>query len=391
MGEREAALACAMAEGVGPATARRLLGAFGTYRRIVEAARRGGITSPFRHDLGRRIARIVESGAAGKALDAARAAGVRYVVGGDREYPDVLSEIGRPPIGVFVRGGALNEFAPAVAIVGTRAATPRGLATAGELASGLAAAGFTIVSGMARGVDTAAHRGALAAGGETVAVLGSGLARVYPPENASLAEEIAGRGAVVSEYPVDREARPEFFPQRNRIIAGLAAGTVVVEAGRRSGALITASFALESGREVFAVPGPVQAEQSRGPHALLRDGAALVEGVRDIVDELEAVCGEAARRRAAVRSVEDRGRAEADGASDAPPDRAGRGPGLPDRILSVLGLTPVDPGALAADLGVGVQKILAALIELELAGRARSWPGGRYTAAGRGGGRGDRS
>ena len=384
MREREAALACALAEGVGPATARRLLGIFGTYRGVIEGARRGGVPGSFRGDLGRRLVRIVESGEAAATLERARTFGARYVVSGDEEYPGLLEEIGRPPIGVFVRGRSLSCLGPMVAIVGTRAATPRGLAVAGELASGLAAGGFTIVSGMARGIDTAAHRGAMAAGGATVAILGSGLARAYPPENASLGETIAGTGAVVSEHPIDRSARPEFFPQRNRIIAGLAVGTVVVEAGRRSGALITASFALECGREVFAVPGPIEAEQSRGPHALLRDGAVLVEGVRDVLDELEAVWGDAARRQAAARRGEAAGRSAAAVASgvESEPRGASDG-GVPARILSTLGLTPMAPGALAAALGVSVQEILAALVELELSGRVLSWPGGRYTVAGR--------
>ncbi len=201
-------------------------------------------------------------------------------------YPPLLSRIDDPPGLLFVRGRILPRDGLAVAIVGSRHATDYGLRTAEKLAGGLARAGYTVVSGLARGIDAAAHRGALAAGGRTIAVLGSGVLSVYPPEHAELAEECVAAGAVVSEQPPLAHPQRGAFPQRNRIVSGLALGAVVVQASERSGALITARLAGEQGREVFAVPGPVDTRMSRGCHALIRDGAKLVESVDDILDEL---------------------------------------------------------------------------------------------------------
>ena len=174
----------------------------------------------------------------------------------------------------------------AVAIVGTRTASPSGRLAAESLARDLTVQGITVVSGMARGIDTAAHRGALAAGGRTIAVLGSGLDVIYPPENIGLFNELSERGAVVSEFAFGTGPLQMNFPARNRVISGLSLGVVVVEAANDSGSLITAGHALEQGREVFAVPGPVEQEGSRGPHKLIKQGAKLVETVRDILDEL---------------------------------------------------------------------------------------------------------
>jgi DNA processing protein len=187
---------------------------------------------------------------------------------------------------MYLRGELLERDALAVAIVGSRHATPYGLAQAERLAGSLARAGLSIISGLARGIDGAAHRGALAAGGRTVAVLGSGLAHVYPPEHADLAEEIARQGALLSESPPRFAPLAGVFPQRNRLISALALGVIVVEASDRSGALITARHALEQGRDVFAVPGRVDNRMSRGPHRLIRDGAKLIETAEDVLEEL---------------------------------------------------------------------------------------------------------
>src|SRR5207237_1481541 len=204
---------------------------------------------------------------------------------GDPRYPALLGAIPSAPA-LFVRGELHTDDALAVAIVGSRRATPYGIAAAERLAAELAARGVTIVSGLARGIDTAAHRGALAAGGRTIAVLGSGIQRLYPPENRPLAEEIIGRGAVVSQFAPDAEPLNYHFPARNRTLAGLALGVVVVEAAERSGALITAGLAGELGRDVFAVPGRITSPASRGANGLLKDGAKLVGHWSDIIAEL---------------------------------------------------------------------------------------------------------
>jgi len=211
------------------------------------------------------------------------------VVGwGDTRYPLFLRNIHQPPLVMYVRGELAQEDACGVALVGTRHATTYGKMVARKLARGLAGEGVTVVSGLARGIDTAAHEGALEAGGRTIAVLGSGVDIIYPGENRSLAESIEreGCGAVVSELPIGSKPLPGNFPRRNRIISGLSKGVVVVEAPLKSGALITARFALEQGREVFAVPGSINSPYSRGVHMLIRDGAKLVENVEDILEEL---------------------------------------------------------------------------------------------------------
>jgi DNA processing protein len=204
----------------------------------------------------------------------------------DDGYPARLRAIADPPAVLYCEGRIEPKDRQAVAIVGARRATPYGLQATETLARELSGAGFTVVSGLARGIDAAAHRAALEAGGRTIAVLGCGLDMTYPPEHARLREEIAGCGAVLTEFPAGTAPKPSHFPQRNRIISGLALGLVVVEAAEDSGSLITARRALEQGREVFAVPGSIDAPLSRGPHGLIKQGAKLVETVDDIIEEL---------------------------------------------------------------------------------------------------------
>lgn len=201
-------------------------------------------------------------------------------------YPKPLLEIHSPPSVLYVHGDLKEEDTLAIAIVGTRHATQYGKRIAEKLARGLASAGYTIVSGLARGIDAAAHRGALAAGGRTIAVLGSGLLNIYPAEHAELAFEIRKQGALISEAAPHHPPKSGSFPQRNRIVSGLCLGTIVVEAAQRSGALISARLAMEQGREVFAVPGPVDSRVSQGCHLLIRDGATLVQSVDDVLAEL---------------------------------------------------------------------------------------------------------
>lgn len=281
---------------------------------------------------------------------------------GDSCYPSLLAVLTSPPP-LHVRGQIIADDALAVAIVGSRRATEYGIETAGRLASELAARGVTVVSGLARGIDTAAHRGALEAGGRTIAVLGSGVDVIYPPENRSLAAEIERQGAIVSQFAPGTRPLPGHFPARNRILAALALGVVVVEAAERSGALITAGFAADLGREVFAVPGKITSETSRGPHRLIQEGAKLVQDWTDVVQELpehsrRAVLAPAARS----------------GASDQPADRSPEG-----RVLALL--EPGEPRHLEALIeaaGQDAGRVSAALVALEIGGWTRQLPGQRW-------------
>lgn len=221
-------------------------------------------------------------------IQKARHLGCHIVTQTDQRYPALLLQIPDPPPYLYVFGNTA-AFPAAVAMVGSRHATSYGLSTTRRLSSDLARQGIAVVSGLARGIDTAAHEGALQGGGHTVAVLGSGLAKIYPRENADLCQRIAAQGAVVSEFPLEAGPEPHHFPQRNRIISGMSLGTVVVEATRRSGSLITARMALEQNREIFAVPGSVNSYKSMGTHALIKEGAKLVTHVGDILEELPPI------------------------------------------------------------------------------------------------------
>jgi DNA processing protein len=285
---------------------------------------------------------------------------------GDAAYPALLATIPSPPA-LFVRGRLTPDDALAIAVVGSRRATAYGLEVAEMLAADLAARGVTIVSGLARGIDTAAHRGALAAGGRTVAVLGSGPDIIYPPENRPLALEIEERGAVVSQFPPGTPPLPFNFPARNRTLAGLALGVVVVEAAERSGALITAGFAGDLGREVFAVPGRITSDQSRGPNGLIADGARLVTDWTDIVQELP----ESWRHRLRVSPTScEAGVTEPETGSEEA------------LVLARLsGQEPRHVEELIAEAGLGAARVSTALITLELRGLARQLEGQRWIAA----------
>ncbi len=223
-------------------------------------------------------------------------AGVRIVTCLDENYPQSLREIHDYPPYLYLQGD-ITTLEPALAVVGSRRASSYGLVTTERLAGELAAAGITIVSGMARGIDTAAHRAALKAGGKSVGVLGSGIDVVYPPENRRLFAEMAAQGGLISEFPLGTLPLPENFPRRNRLISGLCRGVLVVEAAEQSGSLITAQCALEQGREVFAVPGNISFSSSRGTNRLIKQGAKLVEEVADILEELPSFARPAMKRR----------------------------------------------------------------------------------------------
>lgn len=296
---------------------------------------------------------------AARALERAARASLTVVYWSDEGYPPALATITDPPPVLWMRGSVEALGETAVALVGSRAASAYGLAVAERLGAELASRGVVVVSGLARGIDSAAHRGALSVGGRTVAVLGSGCDVVYPAEHASLASEIEVDGAVVSELPPGTPPRKWCFPLRNRIISGLSRAVVVIEAGDRSGSLITARTALEQGRDVLAVPGNVLSGRNRGGHALLRDGAKIVESADDIFDEL--------------------------GLAAFPVDPSRRGSVQNERredIDPLLSLLPVGEAChldeLAERSGLSPQRLLSRLLDLELRGCVRRAGGGRF-------------
>jgi DNA processing protein len=273
--------------GVGPQTGRALLERFGSAGRVLSASQAqlsavDGVGPKLAQKIGR--ARLDFDALSELAL--CRRLGVSIVARDDSRYPAALHNIPDPPVLLYVRGALEPKDELAIALVGSRRCTPYGARMAERLAAGLARTGFTVVSGLARGVDAAAHRGALGAGGRSIAVLANGLSSIYPPEHEELARALALAGALVSEMPMRQVPLPGLFTQRNRIISGIVLGVVVVEATQRSGSLSTARHAMEQNREVFAVPGPADSLTSRGCHRLIRDGARLVESVDDILEEL---------------------------------------------------------------------------------------------------------
>ena len=285
---REALVALNMIEHVGPVRVRQLLEHFGEAPAVLRASsaeltRVRGIGT----DTAEAIAgweHTVNLTAELKRVEEYRC---RIVIPADADYPGLLRQIYDPPIVLYVRGNLSPQDKNGVAIVGSRLTTPYGQQTARRLAYQLAYVGVTVVSGGARGIDTAAHQGALSAQGRTIAVLGNGINLVFPPENVDLFERIAAQGAVMTQFPFNRRADKQSFPIRNRIVAGMTLGTVVVEANLSSGALITANMAVENGRQVFAVPGRIDSPQSKGCHELIKKGAKLCEGAEDILCEFE--------------------------------------------------------------------------------------------------------
>lgn len=307
----------------------------------------------------------------------------------DPRYPELLRRTADPPQVLYVLGDPEVLGLPQVAVVGSRNPTPGGAEIARELARDLAAAGLVVTSGLALGVDGAAHQGALAARGLTVAVAGTGLDRVYPAAHRELAHRIAAEGALVSEFPVGTPPLPEHFPRRNRIIAGLALGTLVVEAALRSGSLITARLAGEEGREVFAVPGSVRNPLARGCHVLLREGATLVESAADVLQALGGLLAHVPRDGAGEAAAAGSGAAGAGSA-------AGLGPGAtraggaaepldPDhrRVLESLGFDPVGVDTVVERSGLTAEAVSSILLLLELRGLVEAHGGGRYAATAR--------
>ena len=306
-------------------------------------------------------------------FDLAEKLGVRIITLDDHEYPPQLQQIHDPPPVLYVKGQLTRDDQLAIAIVGSRNCSQYGREQASRLAHLLAAAGFTIVSGLARGIDTAAHRGAITAEGRTIAVQGCGLAKVFPPENQDLADRIAANGAVISELPLAFEPLATTFPMRNRIISGLTMATIVVEARARSGALITARLATEQNREVMAVPGRVDAPGSFGPHNLIKDGAKLVANIEDILDALgpvgatlheHATTAAATAQNAAQAGLFDPADLKLTVPEAALSDTLEHEPLHVDQIITLSNLTPAQTNA--------------ALISLQLKGLIKQSPGGYY-------------
>jgi DNA processing protein len=288
MDSREALVALNLIEHVGPVRVRQLLECFGEAPAILKASRQQLLRV---HGIGEETAQAIANWE--KTIDLngelKRIAdfGCRILTQADEDYPELLRQIYDPPIVLYVSGQLTSKDKNAVAMVGSRQTTHYGLEAARKLAYQLAYVGVTVVSGAARGIDTASHQGALSAKGRTVAVLGTGINIIFPPENRELFERIAANGAVITQFPFNRQADKQSFPIRNRIVAGMTLGTVVVEANLTSGALITSHFATEYGRQVFAVPGRIDSPRSKGCHELIKQGAKLCEGAEDILSEFE--------------------------------------------------------------------------------------------------------
>ncbi len=388
-------------DNVGPRTFRALVNKFGGAGAALQA-----LPDLLRQAKGERAIRIYSRDEAEREIVGAAKAGIRYVALGEAHYPATLRAIDSPPPMIAVRGRAEVLTRPAVAIVGSRNASAAGLAMAERLGRALAKEGIVIVSGLARGVDAAAHRASLASG--TIAALAGGQARLYPPEHGELAQAICENGALISEMPHEWEPRGRDFPRRNRIVSGLALATVVVEAARRSGSLITARFAGEQGREVFAVPGSPLDPRAEGTNDLLRSGATLCTRAEDILDIVGPMIEGGAPR--ADLFGEDAGLARTEplwdesdlfdvGASATPhtlPDHEMSEPredfqhasappcdadAALERIASLLGPSPIGVDDLARAAQIPAQAVHTALLELEIDGRLSRHGGNRVSLA----------
>ncbi len=278
------ALALTLVTGVGPRLQANLLAAFQTPTQVLNAPTEQLLqVDGIGLKVAERITSPLNRPAANEMRKRCADAAVRLLLKNTHHYPSMLNEVGDSPTILFCKGTITEADQLAIAIVGSRRCTTYGRRQAERLGSALARAGFTIISGLARGIDAAAHRGALNAGGRTIAVMATGVTDIYPPEHADLAVEISKQGAVVSEFPLDKKPRPGMFPQRNRIISGMSLASIIIEATEKSGSLHTARHAMEQGREVFAVPGPIDSIASAGCHQLIRDGVPLIRNADDVI------------------------------------------------------------------------------------------------------------
>jgi DNA processing protein len=347
-------LALSFIPGLGGETFRRLLAAFGPPENIFSAtpAQLGAVCDP---KIARAIAAGMDEAALAPALAWLAEPGNHLITLADAEYPQALLQTADPPPFLYVKGRLSLLQQPALALVGSRRATPQGEKDAEAFAGALSEAGFTIVSGLALGIDAAAHRGGLKGAGSSIAVVGTGLDIVYPARNRDLAHQLAQKGAIVSEFALGTPSLAPNFPRRNRIISGLARGVLVVEAALRSGSLITARLAGEQGREVFAMPGSIHSPLAKGCHHLIKQGAKLVESAQDILEEL--------------------GYSEPVSVCSQEPEAVS---GAHQELVNQLGHSPCAIDTLVTRTGLTAERVCAILLELEISGRVASLPGGLY-------------
>lgn len=354
-------IALSMISDIGPVTARKLIAAFGTPEKVFSAPIREllGVDT-----IGMQRARSIKDFSAWHdvetLLERVEERDITVTALQSPSYPALLREVEDAPVVLFTRGTVTVQDRYAIAIVGSRKPTPYGISVVESIAEELSGMGFTIVSGMARGIDSLAHRAALRRGGRTFAVLGSGIDVPYPPENKTLMEHIAASGCLISEFPPGTPPEKENFPKRNRMISGLSLGVLVVEATADSGSLITARSAMEQGREIFAIPGKVTSAHSTGTHALIRQGARLVRHARDIVEELAPVLKGFMKSDAAVA-----------------PDLSEE----EKRLCSFLSGEPKQIDDISRESGLPTAKILGVLLGLEMKGAVRQMTGKRFYLA----------
>jgi DNA processing protein len=355
----EASIALNMIPQMGPVRLRRLLDAFGSPETILLArTEQLAAVEGIPRTLAENVSRWEEFADPAGELKKASELGARVITVQDAEYPSALREIHDPPIVLYVRGEITERDRNAVAVVGSRKATHYATECAKKLSFQMAYAGLTVVSGLARGIDTAAHQGALAAKGRTIAVIGSGLGELYPPDNAALADRVAESGAVVSEFPIGTKPDRQTFPIRNRIVTGMSFGALVVEAGANSGALISANMAAEQGRTLYAVPGRIDAPAALGSNRLIQQGAKLVITVDDILDDLPLVFRE-----------------KPDLPATAPV--AGLSPDQ-QRVLDALGAEETALDSVIATTGLTAAAVSSTLLALEIRLLVKQLPGKRF-------------
>jgi len=343
-------LTLSLTHGLGGEGARKLLRALGSPEAVLDAPL-SALRELVRPTLAEALKRPADSDKLAEITAWLKDASNHIVTLSDEDYPQALLNIPDPPLLLYVKGrlDLLNQ--PAIGVIGSRNATAQGKQNAEAFSRAMSDAGLCVISGLAHGIDAAAHRGALAGQGSSIGVIGTGLDKVYPAAHRELAHAMAAQGALISEFPLGTPPLAANFPRRNRIISGLSLGCLIVEAGLQSGSLITARLALEQGREVFAIPGSIHSPQSRGCHALIKQGAKLVETAQDVLDEISGFF--TAPRPAEVDASE-------------------------DAFLEFLGFDPVDIDTLAQRAGLTMAELSAMLLTLELGGRVAVLPGGLY-------------
>ncbi|MEA2069151.1 MAG: DNA-processing protein DprA [Verrucomicrobiota bacterium] len=361
MEQRSAYIVLNMIEGLGPVSVRRLVDCLGSPKAILEADREALMEA---RGIGEKVALkiIVQRDSIDfeAEIDKAADLGARIITPEDDEYPDALKAIHDPPLALYVLGRILPKDSKAIAIVGSRSTSHYGLTAADRLAYQLGQTGFTVISGLARGTDTAAHSGALKGGGRTIAVLGGALDCLYPPENGELAQKISKSGAVVSEYPMGRKADRMTFPYRNRIISGMSMGVLVTESAIKGGSMHSAEAAMEQGRTVFALPGRIDTPGARGPHMLIKNGAKLVERIDDILEEYEFL----------IPPEE----------LETPQDEIAARPDVPlseeeSKVVEALWQEPLDIDSLARKVGMKSHELSSLLLGLEMKRVIKMLPG----------------